>query len=141
KESSNYETPPVGYTNQGHLLNMVIAVKTSLSAIKLLDVCQRIEQQLGRKRDIRFEPRTIDLDILIYNDENTKTERLIAPHARMHDRFVVLISLVEIAQHLRLSGEGMTMQRLLDDLSEKEKKDIVKWTMNGVADESKPFEN
>ncbi|HLR79491.1 MAG TPA: 2-amino-4-hydroxy-6-hydroxymethyldihydropteridine diphosphokinase [Bacillota bacterium] len=141
KESSIYETPPVGYTNQGHFLNMVIAVKTSLSAIKLLDVCQRIEQQLGRKRDIRFGPRTIDLDILIYNEENIKTERLIVPHPRMHERAFVLIPLVEIAQHLRLPGEGMTMQRLLDDLPEKEKKDIVKWTMNGLADESKPFEN
>src|SRR5699024_4742896 len=100
KESSIYETPPVGYTNQGHFLNMFIAVKTSLSAIKLLDVCQCIEQQLGRKREIRFGPRTIDLDILIYNEENIKTDRLIVPHPRMHERAFVLIPLVEIAQHL-----------------------------------------
>ncbi|HEX6593233.1 MAG TPA: 2-amino-4-hydroxy-6-hydroxymethyldihydropteridine diphosphokinase [Bacillota bacterium] len=130
KKSSIYETPPVGYTNQAHFLNMVVAVDTTRSPIELLNMCQSIEQQLGRKREIRFGPRTIDLDILLYNEENIQTERLIVPHPRMAERAFVLVPLVEIADHLTFPGTEITIQHLLDNLSRNEKKDIIKWTMN-----------
>ncbi|MCY8144599.1 2-amino-4-hydroxy-6-hydroxymethyldihydropteridine diphosphokinase [Bacillus haynesii] len=94
--SSIYETDPVGYTDQDLFLNMAAAIKTSLSPFELLDLTQRIEKELGRKRDIRWGPRTADLDILLYNRENIETEQLIVPHPRMHERLFVLVPLLEI---------------------------------------------
>lgn len=95
--SSIYETAPVGYTDQADFLNVVVAVETQLSARQLLEVCQEIEQQLGRIRDVRWGPRTVDLDILLYNHDAIETERLIVPHPRMHERAFVLTPLLEIA--------------------------------------------
>src|SRR5690625_1633585 len=78
KESPIYETAPVGYVNQARFLNLVIVVKTTLTAFELLDVCQAIESDLGRERAIRFGPRTIDLDILLFKDR--KSTRLNSSH-------------------------------------------------------------
>lgn len=95
--SSIYETAPVGYTDQADFLNVVIAVETQLGAQQLLEKCQQIEQQLGRVRDIRWGPRTVDLDILLYNGEDIATENLVVPHPRMHERAFVLVPLLEIS--------------------------------------------
>nr|WP_218628012.1 2-amino-4-hydroxy-6-hydroxymethyldihydropteridine diphosphokinase [Sporosarcina sp. E16_8] len=95
--SSVYETVPVGFTNQADFLNMVVCVETGLAAHDLLEVCKNIEHGLGRIRTIRWGPRTADLDILLYNNDNIKTENLIVPHPRMHERAFVLIPLLEIA--------------------------------------------
>lgn len=96
KVSSIYETAPVGVTDQPAFLNMVIEIETSYSPSKLLDVIQSIENACGRKRDMRWGPRTLDLDILLYNQENMKSERLEIPHPRMAERAFVLIPLYEI---------------------------------------------
>lgn len=101
--SSLYETDPVGFTEQEPFLNMVVHVQTSLSVVELLDYCQEIEQRLHRERLVRWGPRTIDLDILLYNKEEVKSERLIIPHPRMHERAFVLIPLLEVNPSL----EGM----------------------------------
>ncbi|MDX8363163.1 2-amino-4-hydroxy-6-hydroxymethyldihydropteridine diphosphokinase [Cytobacillus sp. IB215316] len=106
KTSSIYETNPVGYTDQDQFLNMVIKVNTDLSALDLLTICQHTEEQLGRKREIRWGPRTIDLDILLYNQENIETEQLIVPHPRMLERAFVMVPLLEIDQHVVL-GKGV----------------------------------
>lgn len=98
--SSLYETDPVGFTDQEPFLNMVIYIHTELSALELLAACQEIEQKLQRKRLIRWGPRTIDLDILLYNQDNMDTEKLTIPHPRMHERDFVLIPLSEIAPSL-----------------------------------------
>lgn len=127
KESSIYETAPVGYTEQADFLNMVVEVNTVHSSEELLNICQAIEKELGRERLIRFGPRTIDLDILVYNDENKKTERLTIPHPRMHERGFVLIPLHEIAPDLKLPLLDKTTGELLDGLPAKEKKDITIW--------------
>ena len=95
--SSIYETAPVGYTDQADFLNVVIHVQTELDPIQLLTTCQQIEQEQGRVRDIRWGPRTVDLDILLYNEENIEMDNLIVPHPRMHERAFVLIPLLEIA--------------------------------------------
>src|SRR5690625_4730593 len=95
-QSAIYETEPVGYTDQADFLNMVIEANTSLTPVQLLDACQSIETELGRKRTIRFGPRTIDLDILIYNHAKLTTERLTIPHPRMDERAFVLVPLAEI---------------------------------------------
>lgn len=94
--SSIYETDPVGYEEQEQFLNMVIEVKTSLRPDELLDECLATEQKFGRKRDIRWGPRTIDLDILLFNQENIETEKLIIPHPRMAERAFVMVPLLEI---------------------------------------------
>ena len=96
KISSLYETDPVGFTEQDPFLNMVIYLQTNLSAHELLDACQSIENELNRKREIRWGPRTIDLDILLYNHNEMNTDRLVIPHPRMHERAFVLVPLLEL---------------------------------------------
>ena len=125
-QSSIYQTVPVGYLDQADFLNMVIAIKTSLPSLELLDVCQTIEHNLGRERGIRFGPRTIDLDILVYNDENIKTERLTVPHPRMYERAFVLVPLLEIAPNLILSKQDRTVKVYLDQLSQSDLDDVKK---------------
>ena len=94
--SSIYETAPVGYTEQADFLNLAIGLETELGAHELLAVCQEIEQELGRVRDIRWGPRTVDLDILLYNNEVIEVEGLEVPHPRMNERSFVLVPLLEI---------------------------------------------
>ena len=94
--SSIYETDPVGYEEQELFLNMVIAIETDLDAEELLEICMSVEKEFGRKREIRWGPRTIDLDILTFNQENVKTEKLIVPHPRMLERAFVMIPLLEV---------------------------------------------
>ncbi|QFT87152.1 2-amino-4-hydroxy-6-hydroxymethyldihydropteridine pyrophosphokinase [Bacillus sp. THAF10] len=110
--SSIYETDPVGYTDQDQFLNMVIKVKTDLPAIDLLTVLQGLEQFFGRKRVIRWGPRTLDLDILLFNQENIENEELIVPHPRMWERAFVFIPLLEIADRQDLP-EKINEQELL----------------------------
>lgn len=98
--SSIYETDPVGYVEQPKFLNMVLKLNTSLRPTQLLDFTQEIEEALGRKRSIRWGPRTIDLDILLFNNENIKSERLIIPHPRMIERAFVMVPLLEINEGL-----------------------------------------
>lgn len=127
KQSSIYETAPVGYTEQDSFLNMVIEINTSLKSIDLLKVCQEVEQEFGRKRTIKNGPRTIDLDILFYNREYRYSEILQLPHPRIHERAFVLVPLCEIASDLSMPTSGMPVSDLLMDLPEKEKSDVVKW--------------
>lgn len=94
--SSIYETAPVGYIEQEPFLNMAIAIATSLGADQLLHVMLAIEQQLGRTRDVRWGPRTLDLDMLLYGNEYISTPDLTIPHPRMHERAFVLVPLAEI---------------------------------------------
>src|SRR5699024_519080 len=135
KASSIYETAPVGYLEQADFLNMVLEIETTHTAIQLLDVCQDIEQQLGRERDIRFGPRTIDLDILTYNEENIKTDRLLIQHPRMHERAFVLVPLAEIAPKLIIQGLHKNVETLLNEQIEKDLKDVKKWTISESGDE------
>jgi 2-amino-4-hydroxy-6-hydroxymethyldihydropteridine diphosphokinase/dihydroneopterin aldolase/2-amino-4-hydroxy-6-hydroxymethyldihydropteridine diphosphokinase len=95
--SSYINTAPVGYTQQPDFLNAAVEIKTTLSAHKLLEVCQQIELALKRERIIRWGPRTIDLDILLFDDLILNEENLTIPHPRMHEREFVLKPLNEIA--------------------------------------------
>ena len=129
KISSVYETDPVGYLEQAAFLNMVVEVATSLTPHQLLKKCNEIEATLGRKRDIRWGPRTVDLDILLYNEENMKTEDLIIPHPRMTERGFVLIPLVEINDQLI---EPQSKQ-FLSHLADGQKEGVHLWkTFDGV---------
>ncbi|WP_199562786.1 2-amino-4-hydroxy-6-hydroxymethyldihydropteridine diphosphokinase [Sporosarcina sp. BI001-red] len=95
--SSIYETTPVGVTDQADFLNLVVCVGTELTPLELLNECQRIENELGRVRTIRWGPRTADLDILLYNNESIESETLSVPHPCMRERAFVLIPLTELA--------------------------------------------
>jgi len=129
--SSIYETEPVGYTEQEDFLNMVIGIETSMSSIELLDFCQALELELGRTRGVRFGPRTIDLDILTYNQENSTVERLILPHPRMHERAFVLVPLCEIAPDMHLPVINRNIVDLMKDLPETQIKGVRKWKPKG----------
>ena len=94
--SSVFETAAVGYTDQADFLNIAVHLKTTISSVEMLNICQEIERELGRVREFRWGPRVIDLDILLYNQENIETENLIVPHPRMYERAFVLVPLVEI---------------------------------------------
>jgi 2-amino-4-hydroxy-6-hydroxymethyldihydropteridine diphosphokinase len=95
--SSIYETEPVDYLNQPWFLNQVIKTKTLLNPDELLLRCQSIENTLGRIREINKGPRTIDIDLLLYNDVVLQSDSLILPHPGIADRRFVLVPLDEIA--------------------------------------------
>ena len=118
--SSLYETDPVGYTDQDCFLNAVFKVETDLKPEELLRICMQIEQELGRKRDIRWGPRTLDLDILLYNHENVETEILSIPHPRMHERAFVIIPLMELELDINLPKMNTSLSDLLDKIPDKE---------------------
>lgn len=97
--SGIYETDPVGFTDQPPFLNMAIAVRTSLSPLALLRQMLQVEQQLGRIRTQRWGPRTIDLDMLLYDNVLMDQEELMLPHPRMMDRLFVLVPLHDVLTH------------------------------------------
>ncbi|MFS0725035.1 2-amino-4-hydroxy-6-hydroxymethyldihydropteridine diphosphokinase [Paenibacillus sp. 1P07SE] len=94
--SAIYETEPVGYTDQPAFLNMAAALATSLAPTELLETMLETERQLGRIREERWGPRTIDLDLLYYEGIAMHTETLILPHPRMMERAFVLVPLAEV---------------------------------------------
>lgn len=95
--SSLYLTEPVGYEDQPWFYNCVAEVSTSLDPFELLKALQRIENALGRVRTIRWGPRTVDLDLLLYDNKAINTPELEIPHPRMKERSFVMVPLAEIA--------------------------------------------
>lgn len=112
--SSIYETDPVGYEEQDLFLNMVIKVITKLSAFELLAICLKTELELDRKREMKWGPRTLDLDILLYNQESIETKKLVVPHPRMQERAFVMIPLLEITQSDDIPGIQESLKQLPD---------------------------
>ena len=112
KESGIYVTKPWGLTDQPDFWNQVLELETSLSPLSLLDVCQDIENSLGRVRKILWGPRTIDIDLLSYDNKEWKDKRLILPHPRMEQREFVLAPLREIApDYILLTGRTVSEVR------------------------------
>ncbi len=104
-----YETEPWGVIDQPLYWNQVIEVETALEPLELLHVCQQIENQLGRERLVHWGSRTIDIDLLIYDNIISETEELILPHPYLEERAFVLDPLREIAPDLVLpSGRPIT---------------------------------
>lgn len=96
KSSDIYETQPVGTVKQDDFYNLAVYLETELSAEELLAEINLIEKKLKRKRIIHWGPRTIDLDILYFNDENIKTELLTVPHPEIANRRFVLEPLLDV---------------------------------------------
>lgn len=115
--SSLYRTPPLGPQDQPDYLNAVVALDTDLSAENLLGHTQKIELEHGRvRKDERWGPRTLDLDILLFGDEIINTERLTVPHYDMKNRQFMLYPLAEIAPELRFPS-GESLQTVIAQLS------------------------
>lgn len=108
-----------GYTEQDDFLNGAIKLKTTLSPLEMLDRLQAIEQLAERKRELHWGPRTLDLDLLLYDDELICTDRLNIPHPFMEERLFVLRPMAQIAPWLRHPVSKKTMKELCDELSDK----------------------
>ena len=101
------ETDPVGLEDQPRFLNGAAALETTLGPGALLEVLLGIERELGRVRDgVRFGPRTIDLDLLLYDDETVDEPGLTVPHPRLHERRFALEPLAELDPALAIPGRG-----------------------------------
>lgn len=125
KVSSMYETKPVGYVDQPDFLNAVVEIETALTPGQLLAATKSIENQLQRRRDIRWGPRTIDVDILLFDSLEMAEPGLKLPHPEVANRAFVLVPLAEVAPELRLPG-GKRVRELLNDLGKIEGVEFIK---------------
>ncbi len=118
--SSLYLTEPLGHSDQPWFHNCVAAIDTELSPGQLLKKLQQIENTLGRVRTVRWGPRTIDLDILLYNELRLDSENLTIPHPRMAERAFVMVPLAEIAGQA-LFPDGRTAAEVRNSVGNKQK--------------------
>lgn len=116
--SSLYETAPVGYTDQPNFLNAVVALETDEPPEALLAAALEAEQAQGRVRTFRNAPRTLDVDLLLYDDRCLDVPGLTLPHPRLHERAFVLAPLAEIAPDLVHPRLGQAIRDLLADLGD-----------------------
>ena len=118
-ESSVYETPAWGGVADQNFLNMCIEVETELEAYELLDTIQKIELELGRVRKEHWGNRTIDIDIITFNDLIFNDERLIVPHKYIHDRNFVLAPLVEMYGSIYIAGKNIkeSLEKITEPIS------------------------
>lgn len=123
--SSYYETEPVGYTDQPKFINGVVKIDTTLSCKDLLELLQRVECMLGRKRTIHWGPRKIDLDILLYDDACISQPNLQVPHPEMHNRAFVMVPLNEIAPKIKHPLKGKAICELIKEMPETG--GVIKW--------------
>ena len=112
--SSLLETEPWGRTDQPRFINTVAEIATDLHARALLDRILGIERGLGRVRGERWGPRTIDLDLLLFNDLEIREEGLEVPHPRLAQRRFVLQGLADLCPARRVPGDGRTVRELLE---------------------------
>jgi 2-amino-4-hydroxy-6-hydroxymethyldihydropteridine diphosphokinase len=103
--SADYRTPPWGPVAQDWFVNACLLVRTAHSPRALLDLCLKVESELGRVRDQRYGPRMIDIDILTYDDLVLDSPALTIPHPRLRERAFVLVPLAEIAPDLVIGGD------------------------------------
>ena len=133
KVSSFYETKPVGYQAQGLFINAVARVDTIYSAPKLYQTLKAIENQLGRKREISWGPRTVDLDLLLFGDQIIEEPDLIVPHPYLEVRDFVLVPLAEIAPNLRLP-QGSFLPEVIAKLANLKTNLLSKWPSHAKMD-------
>ena len=118
-KSSVYETPAWGGVADQNFLNMCIEVETELEAYEVLDTIQKIELELGRVRKEHWGNRTIDIDIITFNDLIYNDERLIVPHKYIHDRNFVLAPLVEMYGSIEIAGKNIkeSLEKITEPIS------------------------
>lgn len=116
KASSLYCTKPVGYLFQDDFVNVSAVIDTSYTKEELLKLFQELEQKYKRVRLFKDGPRTLDIDILTYDDVVSDNKELILPHPRMHERAFVLIPLMEIAPEAVIAKHNLSVKELADRL-------------------------
>jgi 2-amino-4-hydroxy-6-hydroxymethyldihydropteridine diphosphokinase len=107
--SSDYATPPWGDEQQARFINACIEIETGLAPLPLLRVLQRVEQRFGRERskERRWGPRSLDLDLIAYDDVSMDEPELTLPHPRLFERAFVLVPLAEIAPDRLIAGQNV----------------------------------
>jgi len=113
-QSSLYSSKPVGPQDQPDFVNAVAKLKTNLEPLTLLNELQALEQSHRRIRERHWGPRTLDLDLLLYDDDFITHPRLTVPHLHMHERGFVLLPLSEIDPNIELPGKGLVTLILRD---------------------------
>jgi len=119
--SSKYDTAPVGGPVQPRYLNAACEVETSLSPRELLAAALRIEREMGRRREVRWGPRIIDIDILLYGESVIEDAEPVVPHPRLAEREFALEPLAEIAPKLRHPVTGRAIEVMFRAIREKKK--------------------
>lgn len=117
RQAPIYRSKPVGPPGQPDYANSVLQAETELSALDLLDALLAVEDSMGRVRTVRWGPRIIDLDLLLYGSERIDHPRLKVPHPEMLQRRFVLKPLADLAPDLVIPGTDRTVQAHLDALS------------------------
>jgi 2-amino-4-hydroxy-6-hydroxymethyldihydropteridine diphosphokinase len=107
KSSSIYESPPWGYKNQENFYNQIIQIETNLEPYELLVFVKSIEKTMGRQTDIKWGPRNIDIDILIFSDIIIKGDFLNIPHRYLLNRCFWLVGLHELDDKLNILGKSV----------------------------------
>lgn len=116
--SGLYRTAPVGMLDQPDFFNAVVVGSTTLDAAALLALCHRIEAGHGRTRELRWGPRTLDLDLLVVGDAVRDEPGLTLPHPRAHERAFVLVPWLDADPHAALPGRGAVADLLSDSLAD-----------------------
>jgi 2-amino-4-hydroxy-6-hydroxymethyldihydropteridine diphosphokinase len=116
RKSSLYRTAPVGHAGQPDFINAVAELDSALSPREMLEQLRRIEASHGRARSFPNAPRTLDLDLLLFDERTIGDADLVVPHPRMHERAFVLKPLAEIAPGVAIPGKG-TVKDLLEKTS------------------------
>ncbi|MCP3921357.1 MAG: 2-amino-4-hydroxy-6-hydroxymethyldihydropteridine diphosphokinase [Desulfobacterales bacterium] len=120
KKSFFYKTSPVDYEDQDWFINCAVEVETDFSPNELLKAIHSIEHKMGRKRDLRYGPRIIDLDIIFFDDHIIESEDLIVPHPRMHERFFVLQPLKDLNGNFNHPVLKKSIDQLIENISSSE---------------------
>lgn len=112
KKSRVYQTEPWGYKDQADFLNAAVLVETTANPRGLLQITQGIEKKMGRNKEFLNGPRNIDLDILVYQDEEVTEDDLTVPHARLHQRLFVLKPMADVVPTWQVKDLGTVAQLL-----------------------------
>lgn len=141
KLSAAYETAPFGFEDAAEhqaYLNMVAEIRvTNVSASQMMARMLRIEYLLGRRDKNLKKPRTVDLDLLLYGEQQSSTEFLTVPHPRMHERRFVLVPLAELAPHLVHPVLNKSVQEIL--LSLKDESPVKRWNPQSQIQKSENY--
>lgn len=125
--ASLYRTAPVSPVPQPDFLNTAALARTALPPEELLALAKSLEREAGRRPGVRFGPRPLDIDLLVYGDLRLETPELTLPHPRMRERRFVLVPLAEIAPDLPVPPDGARVADLLARLGEGEAVERVDW--------------
>jgi len=119
KQSSLYETAAWGKTDQPAFLNQALLLHTELEAPELMQVLLSIEELMGRRREEKYGPRIIDIDVLLFNNSVLQTPLITVPHPELNNRRFALTPLTEIAADLKHPSLHKTIRRLLKECPDK----------------------